>query len=149
MAPRKGKFMGRFRVIAAVLILALPGMAVQADDLTGSTIILCAAVQATQCFEGGECGIDLPWNLNVPQFVEIDLESRTISTTAASGQNRMTPIEHLEAEEGTIALQGFELGRGFSFVIDETTGRATIAIATEGMAIIIFGACTPMAPTGG
>jgi len=141
--------MWRLRVALCTLVLGLPGLAAQADDLTGSSNFLCAAVQATQCFDGGDCEIDLPWNINVPQFVEIDLDAKQIKTTAASGQNRMTPIEHLETEEGMIALQGFELEKGFTFVIDEKTGRATIAIATRGLAIIVFGVCTPMAPAGG
>jgi hypothetical protein len=134
------------RVVLLIPVIVLASLTARADDLTGSSTFLCAAVQATQCFDGGDCEIDLPWNINVPQFVEIDLDAKVIRTTAASGQNRMTPIEHLEAEEGMIALQGFELGKGFTFVIDEKTGRATIAIATRGQAIIVFGVCTPMAP---
>jgi len=139
----------RYHVVGLVLILAVPGLVVQADDLTGSTAFLCAAVQATQCFEGGECGIEIPWNLNMPAFVEIDLEAKQIRTTAASGENRMTPIEHLDAEEGMIALQGYEFGRGFTFVIDQKTGLATVAIAAKGMAVIVFGACTPMPDAAG
>jgi hypothetical protein len=127
------------------LILTLPGLVVQADDLTGSTRFLCSAVQATECFVGGDCGIDLPWNLNIPQFIEVDLETKLLSTTAASGQNRTTPIEHLDSEDGMIALQGYENGRGFTFVITEETGQLTVAIATNGEAVIVFGACTPLA----
>ena len=141
--------MWRYLGAALVLILSLTAPAVHADDLTGSTRFLCSAVQATECFVGGECGIDLPWNLNIPQFIEIDLESKMLSTTAASGANRTTPIEHLESENGVIALQGSENGRGFTFVITEETGQLTVAIATTGEAVIVFGACTPLAPAAG
>ena len=44
-----------------------------------------------------------------------------------------------------IFLQGYELGKGFSFVITEQTGHVTVAIAAEGRAVIVFGSCTPLA----
>ena len=36
------------------------------------------------------------------------------------------------------------MGRAFSWVIDEATGRVTAAIATDGSAVAVFGACTPL-----
>lgn len=141
--------MWRYLGVALALVMTFSPTAVSADDLTGSTRFLCSAVQATECMVGGDCAIDLPWNLNIPQFIEIDLKAKMLSTTAASGQNRTTPIEHLESENGVIALQGSENGRGFTFVIDEETGQLTVAIATKGEAVIVFGACTPLAPATG
>jgi hypothetical protein len=136
--------MWRFLGAALALILAFSAQAVSADDLTGSTRFLCSAVQATECLEGGECGIDLPWNLNMPAFIEIDLEAKMLSTTEASGLNRKSPIEHLSRADGIIFLQGYELGKGFTFVISEQTGQVTVAIATESSGVIVFGSCTPL-----
>jgi hypothetical protein len=136
--------MWKVHLFAVALLLAIPGQSVWADDLTGSSRFLCAAVQATACFEDGECGIDLPWNLNIPAFIEVDLEAKRVSTTEASGENRTTSIEHLSRQEGTIILQGFEMGRAFSFVVTEQTGQVTVAVATEGRAVAVFGSCTPM-----
>jgi hypothetical protein len=135
------------RGFALAVILALAGQAVWADDLTGTQRFLCAPVQATVCYEGGECVVDLPYNLNIPEFVEVDLETRRLSTTAASGLNRVTPIEHVGREDGNVFLQGFEMGRAFSWVINEQTGGVTVAVAFEGISVAIFGACTPIART--
>lgn len=137
--------MSKVPMVALVIALALPGGEVLADDLTGSTRFICAAVQATRCTEGGECATDLPWNFNVPEFIEIDLEANRLSTTRASGENRATAIEHVSRRDGLIVLQGFEMGRAFSFVITESTGRVAVAVAAEGRAVAVFGACTPMA----
>ena len=65
------------------------------------------------------------------------------------GQNRSTPIKNLERDNGKIVLQGFEKGRAFSFLITEKTGMASIAIAREGLAVSVFGACTPLPTTEG
>jgi len=132
---------------AVLLTVALVGwpQAVPADDVHGADRLLCAAVQATYCLEDGECGIDLPWNLNIPEFIEVDLEARRLSTTAASGENRATPIDHLSRSGGDIVFHGYEMGRAFSWVITESTGQLTAAVAAEGVAISVFGACTPIA----
>jgi hypothetical protein len=124
--------------------LVLPGVS-RGDDLTGQEQILCTAVQATICSAEGDCKIQPPWALNIPQFVEIDLKDQKLSTTKASGENRSTPIRTILRQEGEIFLQGVEGGRAFSFVIEEDTGMASIAVAREGKVVSVFGACTPLA----
>jgi hypothetical protein len=128
----------------SVVLFAAGAPALRADDLTGADQLLCTAVQATNCTNDGDCAQDLPWNLNVPQFIQVDLKARRLSTTKASGENRSTPIETLKRENGQIVLQGFERGRAFSFVIAETTGMLSAAVAAQGKAVVVFGACTTM-----
>jgi hypothetical protein len=136
--------MRRSIVVAFVLGLAGLASAARADDLTGANHLLCTAVQVTACVDSGDCVVDLPWNLNVPQFIEVDLKSKRLATTKASGENRVTPIEMLRRENGTVVMQGFEKGRAFSIVIIEQTGSMSAAIASEGKAVGVFGACTPI-----
>jgi hypothetical protein len=133
-------------MVTAIMGVALAASVagVSADDLTGASRFLCAPVQATLCIEDGECVVDLPWNVNIPQFIEVDLEAKRLATTEASGENRATPIEHLRRVDGNIVFHGFEMGRAFSWVIDEASGRVTAAVATDGIAVAIFGACAPL-----
>lgn len=133
----------RIAGVVLALISASPAI-VGADDLTGQDRILCTAVEVTRCMESGTCTSELPWNLNIPQFIEIDLKAKTFSTTKASGENRATAIRNLLREEGLLVLQGFEAGRAFSFVIHEESGMASVAVARDGLTVSIFGACTPM-----
>jgi hypothetical protein len=134
----------RKRTMAAAFVFAAAALPAAADDLTGEDRFLCTAVAATRCLEAGGCTSEAPWNLNVPQFIEVSLKDKTFATTKASGENRMTPIRSFSREEGLIVLQGFEAGRAFSFVIDEESGMASVAVARDGMTVSIFGACTPM-----
>jgi hypothetical protein len=94
--------------------------------------------------ERSGCVTETPWNLNIPEFIEIDLKAKTFATTKASGENRMTPIRSLAREEGLIILQGYEAGRAFSFVIHEQSGMASVAVARDGITVSVFGVCTPM-----
>jgi len=125
-------------------LLALAGRA-GADDLTGQQRLLCASVHATLCSADGNCEEDPPWVLNIPLFVEVNLTDKILSTTKASGENRSTPIRSVVREGGEIFVQGVEMGRAFSFVIEEATGLSSIAVAREGKTVSVFGACTPIA----
>jgi len=136
----------RLKHVVPAVVFLLACTAVPADDLTGSDRFLCSGLQVTRCLPDGECESGLPWMLNVPQFILVDLNEKTLSTTEASGENRSSPFKNLEREESMIYLQGVEGGRAFSFVIAEETGLASIAVAMDGASVAAFAACTPMAP---
>jgi hypothetical protein len=128
----------------ALLLLPSPG---RADDLSNQDVLLCTAVTAMHCHDDGECVIDVPAKLNIPQFVQVNLKDKTLSTTKASGENRSTPIRSLTREDGSIFLQGVENGRAYSFVINEETGDLVVGVAAEGKVVSVFGACTPLGQT--
>ena len=115
-----------------------------ADDLTGAKALLCSAVEASVCIamDGCESGPATSWK--VPQFLEIDLVAKKLSTTIASGENRATVASVLDRREGVITLQGIEGGRAFSFQIREDDGSFTGAVAREDLTVSVFGACTPL-----
>jgi hypothetical protein len=128
--------------LAALALLAAPLL--RGDDVSGKDHLLCTVIQATQCTPDGECRSDHPWELNIPQFLEVDLKAKTVATTKASGQNRSSPIGNLVRSDGLIVIQGFEDGRAFGFVIDESNGIASMAVARDGSTVSAFGACTPI-----
>jgi hypothetical protein len=128
-------------IITASGLLFLAGMAL-ADDVSKTDRLLCSAAEVIVCFEGAECTDVLPWELDVPQFVVIDLKQKSIATTRASGENRSTPIQSLHRSDSATFLQGIEGGRAFSFVIDHLTGLLTVAVSRDGLTVSVFGACT-------
>lgn len=137
-------YVKRWPMIVAAAAFLLVAMVGAAEDLTGSEKLICAGAQATYCDTTGDCEIGMPWNWGMPHFVEIHLDDRMLRTTSAAERPRQTPIRTLEREDGEIYLQGVENGRAFSFVINEYTGVASIAIAADGLTVSVFGACTPM-----
>jgi len=132
-------------LLLCVAVLSAAGSAgVRADDVTGADRLICASIQATACTVDEDCVMATPSDWNIPSFIEIDLAGKMLSTTAASGEPRATPIKHLEREDGLIMLQGSEAGRAFSFVVTEETGTISVAVARDGVTVSVFGACTPM-----
>jgi len=136
--------MNRWRLFAIVLIVTLVTGVGLADDLTGANRFLCTAVLTTACAPDGKCVSEAPWKLNIPQFIEIDLESKELRTTEASGENRKTPIKHIVDDDGLIVLQGYEGRRAFSLMIEKRTGKLTAAVARDDRGVVVFGACTPL-----
>jgi hypothetical protein len=124
--------------------IGLVATALPADDLTGSESFLCTASHVTVCSAADECTSEPPWTLNIPSFIQVDLGSKTLSTTEASGERRSTPIKNVEREDGLIFLQGVEKGRAFSFVIAEEDSMVSVAVARDGLSVAVVGACTPM-----
>lgn len=131
--------MKKLLIASACLIL---GSNATAENLDGVEEMICSAGQAQICLETGDCYAATPWELSVPDFVVINTKKKTISTTKASGLNRSTEFSKVEKSDGLIYLQGIDRGRAFSFVIDEATGRMTVAVSRDGLSVTVFGACT-------
>jgi len=130
------------RWIVALAVLQTGALA-SADDLTGSDKFLCAPMAANTCWPDEGCEQKGPWALNMPMFIEVNLRTKRLSTTEASGLNRATDIKNLLREEGLIVLQGYQTRRAFSIVITEESGIATFSVAGDDEGAVVFGACTP------
>ena len=128
--------------LATALIGILTAGLTQADDLEGVNEMVCAAAQVHICIEHDTCYSAAPVDLDMPDFVVINTNRKTLTTTRASNQNRSTPFSSVERKGGQIYLQGMEGGRAFSFVIDEASGRMTVAVSRDGISVSVFGACT-------
>ncbi len=119
----------------------------RADDLTGVDRFLCSAGSVSVCCDDGQCASGTAAELSVPQFIEFDLVQKRVNSTKASRLNRATSIDSIKRANGTIMLQGVDVDRAYSFVIDEKSGEmsATVAIQDAGCNVLAFGWCTPLA----
>jgi hypothetical protein len=128
--------------IATGFVAMLSAGVALGDNLDGVDKMICAAAQVQICIENDTCYQAAPVELGVPDFVVIDTKKKTISTTKSSDQNRSTSFSSVVKSDGLIYLQGMEGERAFSFVIDEATGRMTVAVSRDGLSVSVFGACT-------
>ena len=126
----------------SVLGLLCAGM-VWGDDLTGEDEFLCASASVIVCFDDGTCATAAPWELDVPEFINVDLDKRSLSTTKASGEDRATMVDTMKRTNGKIYLQGVDRARAYTLVIDEETGFLTVAVVRDDLTVTVFGACTP------
>ena len=130
------------RLLTAGLAGLLYSGAVVADDVTGSDSLLCYGLSAARCDTGEACEMVEPWRLNLPDFVKLDLRGKRIQTTAASAEQRETPLQSVERSNGTILIHGSQGERAFSWLITETSGEGTLSVAGLGQGVTVFTVCT-------
>ena len=143
MISRNSNLMVVLRKAAISVLGVLLAGAVGADDLTGEDELLCASANVVICLGDGICESAAPWELNIPQFINVDLKKRSLSTTEASGNLRVTMVDTVKRMDGRVYLQGVDRGRAYTFVIDEETGFLTVTVARDYLTVSVFGACTP------
>ena len=127
---------------AAASIGLLAFTAVLAENISDSDRIVCSPADVKLCFENGECFDTNPWEIDLPEFLIIDVRKKTISTTKVSGQDRTTSFSALTKTDELLLMQGIEDNRAFSFVIEQQTGIMTASVARDGVSVSVFGACT-------
>ena len=132
------------RLVTTGLVGLLYCSAVFGDDVTGSDSLLCYGLSAARCETGEACQSVEPWKLNIPDFVKLDLRGKRISTTAASNEQRETPLQTVQRVNGTILIQGSQDERLFSWLISETSGEGTLSVAAQGQGVTVFTVCTPV-----
>ena len=120
----------------------VPASALVADDLSGSDSLLCYGLSAARCETGLTCEPVAPWQLNLPDFVKLDLRGKRAETTATSPEQRETPLQSVQRDNGRILIQGAQGERAFSWLITENTGEGTLSVAGHGQGLTVFTVCT-------
>ena len=131
-------------IVRALIILAVAlctPAAVEAGDYDGSKTLLCAVNYGLSCAGAGECERATTEELDVAPYITIDFGKKLISGKLESGEDRKTPVRHVQSDEYGTVIQGGEYGRGYSFVVEHETGKLSGAIAGYEGAIVLLGTC--------
>ena len=127
-------------ILALFLITGMPTH-VLAGDFDGSKPLLCAVIETIECTPDGECLRGEAESIDMPAFLKINFPKKTISGTRQDGTVRTTEIKTVEHMDGKLILQGVQNGRGWTMVISEATGKATITASDDQAGFVVFGAC--------
>jgi hypothetical protein len=134
--------MRKFMMIVCCLSFVPPVFAAAPYD--GSVPLLCAALTIQECGnDSGECHPRRAEEVNIPQFVKIDVSQKTIASTGV--ESRQAAVQRIENTDGRLVMQGGQEGRGWSMVIATDTGKMSASVVDDEVGFVIFGACTPLA----
>ena len=120
----------------------VPASALVADDLSGSDALLCYGLSAARCEVGSTCEPVEPWELNLPDFVKLDLRGKRAETTPTSAEQRETALQSVQRDNGRILIQGAQGERAFIWLITESSGEGTLSVAGHGQGLTVFTVCT-------
>jgi hypothetical protein len=131
--------------IFTLIGLMIVSSSLMAADFDGSKPILCASLDVLECVDGRDCEMVAAESVDAPQFIKIDLKHRELQLDR-SGKPESTQLRNRENLNGRLILQGVgtETGLGWTFSVDEETGRFVATSAGDEVAFIIFGACIPL-----
>jgi hypothetical protein len=124
--------------LALSAVAAAFAPAASAGDFDGSKPLICAPVQAMECYAGEECKMGLPDAVGAPAFMRIDFGQRRVV-----GPKRSSAIESVTADDTQLLLQGIELGHAWSMSLNHQTGKMILSLVGKDVAFVLFGSCTP------
>jgi hypothetical protein len=127
--------------VVAMLALPLP-QAARAAVFDGSQPIICAPVEILECERTLHCEAQTVDTVDLPQFLMISIQDKTVTGTRPSGEPVNAKIDQVQHVEQQMHLQGIQKRFGWSAVIDEAQGHMTLMIGDPASGYVIFGACT-------
>jgi hypothetical protein len=130
------------RLVSSSLVGLVYTGAVFADNVSGSDSLLCYGLSAARCEVGEACEIVEPWQLDMPDFVKLDVRGKRLQTTAGSAVQRETELQSVQRANGAILIHGTQGERVFSWLVNEVTGEGTLSIAAHGQSVTVFTVCT-------
>jgi len=129
----------RFALPLAAFICCSPLLA---DDVTDADQLLCAPMVVHECRADGDCVGGAPWEFDIGPFVRVDLKNKRVESTRTD-IDRSSSITNQVRDAAHIVVQGYELGRAYSFLISQESGFFSGSITLDDGVITIFGACKP------
>jgi len=126
-------------IVVTVMLLPAPSGIMAAAKFDGSTPLLCVPVMVSECRVEGQCRRVTADGVDLPQFLEVDVKVRTVSSAESGRSAPVTAVDHIN---GNMVLQGAQAGRGWTMTISEETGKMSAAIASSAEGWVVFGDCT-------
>ncbi|UCC83892.1 MAG: hypothetical protein JSW46_02865 [Gemmatimonadota bacterium] len=131
----------RIGVKAAALLLVplLTAAAVPSD----ADQYVCSLTKVVECDSDLNCGPPAP-QLPPPTFIHVDLDDSLITLLApAERRGETTQVRAMERDGDRVIMSGIEAGRGWSMILSEADGSATITVNFGDAAMVVFGQCMP------
>src|SRR5207244_3838674 len=113
----------RLAIITAACACFLNSTALAAGDFDGTKPFICSLIQVVVCERSGGIEKNTAEEVNLPQFFFIDVAKRMVTAKGPAGDTRESKIESVRHENGTLILEGVQLGKAWHAVVNEQTGK--------------------------
>ncbi len=135
--------MNEITKICSFMGLMIASASLFAADFDGSKPMLCASLDVLECVDGSSCETVTAESVDAPQFITVDLKNKELKLDR-SGRPRSAQLRNRENLNGRLIVQGVgtETGLGWTFSVDQETGKFVVSASGDEVAFIIFGACT-------
>ncbi len=138
-------------IVCTFLCFIIAANVVEAGDFDGTRPMLISVIRVVECVPDGTCREVSPASVELPQFLKIDFNNKTIRPAGAGDEAPATNIERHEVIDGKLILQGAEDGYenmrdglGWTMAITEKTGQVVLTASGDQVAFVVFGAAVPL-----
>lgn len=125
--------------IGAAAAFGLAGPAL-AEAFDASRPLVCSLAEAAQCDGTAQCSDVAVGEIDLPPVVRVDFAAKQLASEDGA---RTSPIFAVETLDAVLVLQGHQNGRGWTMVIERSTGRLSAAVADAEGSFALAGACSP------
>jgi len=144
--------MNKMKLLGLIgLSIFISSLTVWADDFDGSRPLLFSVISVMECTPDNGCRSVTIESVDIPRFLKIDLDKKTIGPVSESDARPGSTIERVERVDGKLILQGAEDGYesvrdglGWTIAISEGTGRVVMTASGDQVAFVVFGASLPL-----
>ena len=141
--------MNKMKLLGLIgLSIFMSSLTVWADDFDGSRPLLFSVISAMECTPDNGCRAVTVDSVDLPRFLKIDFNKKTIGPASESDTRPDSVIERMERVDGKLILQGAEDGYesvrdglGWTIAVSEGTGKVVMTASGEQVAFVVFGAC--------
>jgi hypothetical protein len=131
--------MKRSAWILSLALCALTPAAVRAAGLDTSKPLTCSISEAAECDGVAACTDVTLDQIDLPPLWRVDFAAKQL---ASQDGQRTSPIAAIETLDAVIVLQGHQNGRGWTLVVERTTGHLSASAADAEGAFALAGSCT-------
>ena len=132
----------KFICAGAFVSFSIVALSAAAKDISKAQKLICAPTIAHQCSAGEICSSGSPGSVDIPQFFRIDIKKQIVIGEDANTKPRTSKISNVDNGKNVLILQGTQIGRGWSAVINKSTGNMVVTASADNTSITLFGACT-------
>ena len=136
--------MNKMKLLGLIgLSIFISSLTVWAGDFDGSRPLLFSVISVMECTPDNGCRSVTIESVDIPRFLKIDLDKKTIGPVSESAAKPGSTIERVERVDGKLILQGAEDGYdsvrdglGWTIAIAEGTGRVVMTASGDQVAFL-------------
>ena len=132
-----------FWILAAcVAATPLVSTGAAAEQLDGSSDMVCAVTDVVACLENATCAQGQARDFELPEIMVVDSKQKVIRGALESGEKAVSSIKNSERSGDHLILQGVENGRSWDIAINTNNGKMSASLVGDGVSFLSFGICT-------
>jgi hypothetical protein len=135
--------MRKLTPLFSALLLCAGAPPARAAAIDAAMVLLCVSSRAYDCSAGDTCIETTVEAVNMADILELDPKGKKLTALDVERRGQASEITAEQEAGGRLVVSGADGGRGWKLAVDETSGDSVLTVSDTGIAIVVYGECTP------